>query len=140
VIGLQSISQKDVPWVLEKIEETLRNVVAEGIPKERVESLLHQTEIAIKHVTGSFGINLFSSITGGWLHGASLPQLLTWSPMIERLRSEVEKGGFFESLIEKYLINNTVTILDLFLSFSLSLFLSFSLSLFLSFSLSLFLS
>jgi len=45
-------------------------------------------------------------VSSGWLNGTNPADLLEVNTYIDRLRKELAEGGFFESRIEKYLLNN----------------------------------
>jgi Zn-dependent M16 (insulinase) family peptidase len=49
-------------------------------------------------------------ITSGWFNGVDPVDLLQVNKNIDRLKSELAQGQFFEGLIDKYLLNNTHTL------------------------------
>jgi len=49
-VGLMGIKTEDAKVVTDIIEKTLAKAAEEGFPQERIESILHQIEIAQKHV------------------------------------------------------------------------------------------
>jgi len=49
-VGLQNVRQEDLRIVHEKIHEVLRNVYERGFDEKKIEGILHQLELALKHV------------------------------------------------------------------------------------------
>jgi Zn-dependent M16 (insulinase) family peptidase len=45
-------------------------------------------------------------VSSGWFNGTNPADLLEVNTYIDRLKRELAQGGFFESRIEKYLLNN----------------------------------
>jgi Zn-dependent M16 (insulinase) family peptidase len=50
-VGLQNVREEDLKKVQEKIHEVLRNVHEKGFDGKKVEGILHQLELALKHVS-----------------------------------------------------------------------------------------
>lgn len=50
-VGLQGIRKSDIPKVKQIIQDTLKEASEKGFDPVRIESLLHQTELAAKHVS-----------------------------------------------------------------------------------------
>ena len=56
-VGLQGIAEADVPVVAAEVERVLEERAVQGFEAERVEAILHQVEVGIKHVSSHFGMN-----------------------------------------------------------------------------------
>ncbi|MDR2662191.1 MAG: insulinase family protein [Treponema sp.] len=93
----------------------LRRLVKEGIPKEEIDAALLSIEFShreIKRSQGPYSLVWMRRALRGWLYGQRPWESLLFVPeftkLKERLKSE-EDGVYtrcFESLIEKYLLNN----------------------------------
>ncbi|KAI7860572.1 peptidase M16C associated-domain-containing protein [Circinella umbellata] len=105
-IGLQGVKDSDVELVQERIVQVLNDVKKEGFDNKRIEAAIHQMELGQKHKTADFGLTLMHGITSGWFNEVDPIDLLEINKNIERLKQELAKGNFFESRIDKYLLNN----------------------------------
>lgn len=105
-VGLSDILASDVEKVEKIIYDTLEETARTGFPQERIEAILHQIEFGQKHVSSGFGLNLISSLSHAWLHGSNPSDSVAINEHLARLRSDLEKGGYFERLIRKHLIEN----------------------------------
>ncbi|CAO3587944.1 unnamed protein product [Absidia cylindrospora] len=106
-VGLQGIKAEAVDQVESLIKQVLENVKVNGFDPTRIEAALHQMELGTKHKTARFGLGTMHNITSGWFNGADPIDLLQINKHIDRLQDELQKGPFFESLIDKYLLGNT---------------------------------
>ena len=105
-VGLSEIHVSDVEKVEKIIYEVLEESAKVGFPQERIEAILHQIEFGQKHVSSGFGLNLISSLSHAWLHGATPSETVAINENLTRLRADLDKGGLFEGLIKKHLIDN----------------------------------
>ena len=107
--GLKDIEKKDAPAVFSLVESTLASLVKKGIERELIDTAIHQYEFERKEITGapySYGLRLFLELCSSWLHHADPVGCLRFDEDMEKIRQKVEQGPFFESLIEKFLLNN----------------------------------
>ncbi|KAJ1917030.1 Mitochondrial presequence protease [Mycoemilia scoparia] len=101
-VGLQGISEADIPNVKNRINEVIQEVGAKGFESRRIEAALQSIELSYKHKTASFGLNLMKSISTGWFHGCNPIDLLEINKNIARLKEDIASGNFFERAVEKY--------------------------------------
>ncbi|KAI8991000.1 peptidase M16C associated-domain-containing protein [Mycotypha africana] len=109
-IGLQGVKETDVDKVKSTIQSVLERVREEGFDPKRIEAAIHQMELGQKHKTADFGLTIMHGISSGWFNGVDPIDLLEINKNIDRLKSELSKGKFFENLIDKYLLNNKHTL------------------------------
>jgi Zn-dependent M16 (insulinase) family peptidase len=88
----------------------LRRLVDEGIPKEEIEAALLSLEFSNREIRRSHGpwslVWLRRSLRG-WLHGGKPWETLRFAPVFSELKRRLAANSrYFESLIEKYLLNN----------------------------------
>lgn len=64
--GLQGVARADAPRVEALVLDTLANVArtGAGLEPERVEAVLHQVEVSLRHVSSHFGIGTARHGTG----------------------------------------------------------------------------
>jgi Zn-dependent M16 (insulinase) family peptidase len=96
--------------VEELILGELRRLAEEGIPKEEIEAALLSMEFAqreIRRSGGPFSLVWMRRSLRGWLHGAKPWESLLFAPAMEKLKERLASGSrYFESLIQKYLLDN----------------------------------
>ncbi|KAI8083948.1 peptidase M16C associated-domain-containing protein [Gilbertella persicaria] len=109
-IGLQGVKEEDVDKVKQTITSVLEQVRQEGFDPKRIEAAIHQMELGQKHKTADFGLTIMHGITSGWFNRVDPVDLLEINKNLNRLQSELAQGNFFESRIDKYLLNNPHTL------------------------------
>jgi len=107
-IGVRNIgdSKEEIEMVEKIINETLEKVAAEGFSKEFIESALHQTEITAKLPKADSGIFLLQQLISFMNHNGDPLSVLKINETLQEIRNRIEKGGYFEGLVKKYLIEN----------------------------------
>ncbi|KAI6816915.1 hypothetical protein KC340_g14900 [Hortaea werneckii] len=105
-VGLNGVTEENVPKVKQVVAETLRETIKKGLDQHKVDGLLHQLELGLKHKTANFGMNLIQRIKPQWFNGIDPFDALQWNSIIESFKAEYAKGGYLEGLLEKYLAND----------------------------------
>ncbi|KAJ2047425.1 Mitochondrial presequence protease [Coemansia sp. S16] len=105
-VGLQGIADKDISLVEQRVGETFARVRDEGFERRRIDAALATVELAYKHKTSDFGLNLMKSLSTGWFHGVNPVEYLKVSENVARLRADVASGGFFEGIVDRYFANS----------------------------------
>ncbi|KAK7532118.1 Metalloenzyme, LuxS/M16 peptidase-like protein [Phyllosticta citribraziliensis] len=109
-VGLNGVKKEDVPKVKEALFKTLNETREKGFPQEKIDGILHQLELSLKHKTASFGMGLMSRLKPGWFNGVDPFDSLAWNDTVEAFKREHAKGGYLERLMDKWLLNdNTLT-------------------------------
>lgn len=107
-VGLQGIKTGDIEKIKCIIDETFDRVVKEGFPPERVEAVLHNLELGIKHQTSKFGLGLAMSLTPLWNLDGDPVDVLQINSKIDRFKKCItENPRFLQEKIEKYFKQNT---------------------------------
>ena len=104
--GLQGVQAGDESRVESEILRVLSEVSETGFETERIEGILHQMELGLKHKSAHFGTSLMWKATSSWFDGVCPIEILQWNSRIERLRKEISEGPFFQHLIKKYFLEN----------------------------------
>ena len=78
-----------------------------GIEERFFETTLHQIEFDAKRTKDHFGLALLSHMVPYALHGGDPLSIFKINEYSARIREDFKKGGLFEGLVKKYLINNT---------------------------------
>jgi Zn-dependent M16 (insulinase) family peptidase len=109
VCGLKDVEQSAAKKVEAIVFDVLTDLANNGIDKKLIESAVHQIEFHRKEITNTpypYGIKLLLTFAGSWLHGGDPTKILKLEVDLERLRSELADGPFFENLIKRYFLNN----------------------------------
>lgn len=105
-----SNSEKDrADNFLQIIEDTLKKLVKDGIDPLLLESAVNLFEFRLREAdfgTAPKGLIYGLQALKNWLYDGKPYAPLMYEPLLSRMRKGL-KDGYFESLIEKYLLNNT---------------------------------
>ncbi|MDR2435377.1 MAG: insulinase family protein [Treponema sp.] len=113
--GVDGAAEEAGKQVEDLILGELRRLVSEGIPREEIEAALLSMEFAhreIRRSGGPFSLVWMRRSLRGWLHGNKPWESLLFAPGMEKIKrrlAEETTGGvsrYFESLIQKYFIDN----------------------------------
>jgi Zn-dependent M16 (insulinase) family peptidase len=110
VAGLRGVADQAERQVQDLILGELRRLVDEGIPKEEIEAALLSMEFAqreIRRSGGPFSLVWMRRSLRGWLHGSRPWDCLLVMPGMEEVKRRLAADGrYFESLIQKYFLDN----------------------------------
>jgi presequence protease len=91
------------------ILSVLNDVAKNSVPKEHVESILHQLELSQREIRGDgmpFGLQLLlGGLTSAMQRGDTLASL-DLDPALERLREKTEDPAFIPGLVQRLLVDN----------------------------------
>ena len=107
--GLEGVKEGNQLQVEELILNALKEIIKQGIPKEDIQSSLHQLEIKQREVSGSgmpYGLELMLSCLPACIHRDNPIEILDLDKSFTQLKSNIEKEGYLENLIEQKLISN----------------------------------
>lgn len=105
-VGLTGVKECDVPTVKEVVQKTLKAIRKTGFDKNKVDGYLHQLEISLKHKTANFGMGLMQRVKPKWFEGVDPFDSLAWNDTVSAFQEKFAQGGYLESLLEKYLLND----------------------------------
>lgn len=106
VIGLRDIEKSKFESVEKISDETLKQIYEKGFEKDHIESVLHGFELAIKHQSPRFGLNVLFNLMPLWNHNADLLAALKVNTLLDKLKRDLIQPEFIRNVIEKYFINN----------------------------------
>lgn len=108
--GLKNIAAADAEKVEQLVLETLDGLARDGIDRAMIAAALNTIEFRLREAnTGSFPRGLMYMLTalGGWLHGGDpLVELAYEAPLARLKQAAAEDPRFFETLIQRYLLDN----------------------------------
>lgn len=85
---------------------TLKDIHATGFDRGKVDGLLHQLELGLKHKTANFGMGLIQRLQPGWFNGVDPFDALAWDDTVSAFQERFSREGYLETLLEKYLLND----------------------------------
>jgi Zn-dependent M16 (insulinase) family peptidase len=85
----------------------LLDISKNGIEERFFETTLHQAEFDAKRTKDHFGIACLSHMVPYALHGGDPLSPFKINEFSQRIREDFKKGGLFEGLIQKHLLDNT---------------------------------
>jgi Zn-dependent M16 (insulinase) family peptidase len=107
-VGVRGAEQDKAEEFEELVFSTLKDIVKNGLSRELIEGTFRRQEFREREIRGGipFGYRLMHKSIRGWLHGLKPADTMHFEDPINEIRKEALKEGFFENMIEKYLINN----------------------------------
>jgi len=109
-VGLTGVAEENVAKVQQVLDSTLQDVLAKGFDRQKVDGMLHQLELGLKHKSSGFGMNLIQRLKPGWFNGLDPFDALAWNSIVGGFKAEYAKNGYLEGLVRKYIDNaNTLT-------------------------------
>ncbi len=109
-IGLKGIESGKEQAVKECIFATLERLASDGIDAGAIEAGINTVEFALReNNTGSYprGLHVMLRSLTTWLYDASPFLMLEFEPVLAKIKQDVANGRYFESLIQKLLLENT---------------------------------
>jgi Zn-dependent M16 (insulinase) family peptidase len=109
VCGLEGCNPEDAQAVEELALGVIRQVAEHGVPREALESALHQLELSEREVTGDgfpYGLRLLMTALTPALHGGDPAAALDIDPVLDSLRRETAEPEFIKNLTARLLLHN----------------------------------
>jgi len=107
--GLKGVQPENLEKVEKLILDTLSDLANNGIDPDTVAASLNTIEFHLREQnTGYFprGLFLMLSALSTWLYDGDPIEALAFEAPLNAIKEDAAKGGYFEKLIEKYLLNN----------------------------------
>ncbi|SFM72122.1 insulinase family protein [Thermodesulforhabdus norvegica] len=109
-IGLKGMSSTAIDDMVNLIEDTIRGLIRDGIPRSTVEAALNTVEFAYREGnTGNYprGLILMLSALTTWLYDHDPLALVAFEKPINRIKDlYAENPHYFSELLEKYFLQN----------------------------------
>jgi len=108
--GLKGLTESGVDSMVSLIDETLRRLVRDGIPKTTVEAAINTIEFQYReHNTGSFprGLALMLESLTTWLYDKDPFLPIAFESPLQKIKDIFSKNeAYFSELLENYLLEN----------------------------------
>jgi hypothetical protein len=109
VCGIEGGEHGSEEALEQEVLALLEKVANEGVPKERLDAVLHQLELSQREIAGDsypYGLQLILAALPPMLHGGDPVALLDLEPVIVKLRERVKDPDYFKGLVRKLLLEN----------------------------------
>lgn len=108
-VGLRGIEPQAAAAVQDLVLAELAELVEGGVGQQRVQAAMHRVEFRnseIRRGGRPYSLTLMRRALRGWLHGADPQTTLEFRRPMDELKARAAEGGYFESLIDEYLVKN----------------------------------
>ncbi len=108
-VGLRKTRPEHAEKIRSLIMQTLEKQVKEGLDKDLLEGSLRQVEFHLREITGGhfpYSLRLADRCYRSWVHGGDPLALLAFETPLTFIKEQMAKGGFFEDIIRKNLLDN----------------------------------
>ena len=108
--GLEGVGPGKQKEVEELIIQCLKDIVENGIPKDLIDSSLHQLEIRQREISGSgmpFGLQIMLGCLPACIHNDDPLKVLDLDSSFSIIKEKLKSKNYIENLINEKIINNT---------------------------------
>lgn len=105
-IGACGVKEDDVSKFRDLIQGVFKDAIQNGLSEEKIQGALHQLELALRHKTPNFGISVMEKTISAWFNGCDPMKGLAWNEIINEFKRRHAQPGYFESLVQKYLLTD----------------------------------
>ncbi|AKL94348.1 peptidase [Clostridium aceticum] len=90
------------------VQQTLEQLVAEGIDRELIYAIFNTIEISMRteKSDANRGFGYHNTVLATWLHDYEPTLYLSFEDTLNKIKNKIDEN-YFESLIQKYLLDNT---------------------------------
>ncbi|KAL8970400.1 MAG: hypothetical protein Q9183_001541 [Haloplaca sp. 2 TL-2023] len=105
-VGLNGVKKEDVSKVRDAVNNTLKEVHKQGFEQSKIDGLLHQAELGLKHKTANFGMGIMQRLQPGWFNGSDPFDMLAWDTTVNAFKARCARPRYQEGLLKQYLLND----------------------------------
>ena len=107
--GLEGVDSNKSEEVEKLIMDCLTKLVEDGVPKDLIDSSLHQLEIRQREITGSgmpFGLQIMLTCLPACIHNDNPLNVLDLDSAFNTIKNNLKTDNYIENLIDRSLIKN----------------------------------
>eukprot|EP00727_Mastigamoeba_balamuthi_P002659 m51a1_g12390 putative M16 family metallopeptidase (981) ;mRNA; f:657347-660585 len=103
----KNASHENAQKIVEAVERCVRDAATGGFDREEVDGYLNRVEFGLREDdTSNAGVTRALEALRSWAHGGDPLAHLGWADNLERVRSGVRAGRYFEAAAERLLLKN----------------------------------
>ncbi|CAG5005567.1 unnamed protein product [Parnassius apollo] len=106
VVGLRDVEQSNFDLIEKITNQTIEQIFTKGFEKDHIESVLHGYELAIKHQSPKFGLNLLFNLMPLWNHNGPILNALKVNQLLDKLKVDLKNQSYIKNVIENYFLSN----------------------------------
>ena len=109
VCGLEGSRSENAAALEKLVFKVLNDVARDGVPRERVEAVLHQLELEQREIGGDsypYGLQLILDALPTAIHRGDPVATLDLDPVLEKLRNEIRNPDYIKQMVRDTLLNN----------------------------------
>ncbi|MEN8802389.1 MAG: insulinase family protein [Thiogranum sp.] len=109
VCGLEGSEADRADAMEDLVLSVLTQVAEQGVPRDRVEAVLHQLELSQREVSGGgypYGLQLILEGLSSAIHRGDPVALLNLDPVLEELRESIQDPEYIRRLVRERLLEN----------------------------------
>ncbi|KAG4301115.1 hypothetical protein PCK1_002814 [Pneumocystis canis] len=110
-VGLQGVAENNVEKVESEILKVLEEVAEKGFEQHKIDAILHQIELSLKHKSANFGLFLMQSLESGWFNNSDPFLMMSVNEIVAKFREFTSDNQYLKSLIYKYMLSNKNSLL-----------------------------
>jgi hypothetical protein len=106
---LKGLNKKNKDLIIDKINQTLKDLISSDIPDELIQSALHQLEFSKTEISsdfGPYGLMLFFRSALLKQHNVDIKNALVIHSLFEELKEKFKNQNYIKDLIKKYFLDN----------------------------------
>jgi Zn-dependent M16 (insulinase) family peptidase len=107
--GIEGSNPENTQAVEDLVMGVLQQIAEQGVPKEQMESVLHQLELEQREVGGGhypYGLQLILEGLSTAVHYGDPVTALNIDPVLMQLREDIRDPEFIKNLVKSFLIDN----------------------------------
>jgi Zn-dependent M16 (insulinase) family peptidase len=107
--GLEGVDSNKSKEVEALIMDCLKKLIEDGVPKDLIDSSLHQLEIRQREITGSgmpFGLQIMLTCLPACIHNDNPLKVLDLDSAFDTIKNNLKTDNYIENLIDRSLIKN----------------------------------
>lgn len=105
-IGLQGLSEENVPKFKEEVFKVLKDVAENGVPASRIEAILNQAELADREVEANLGMSFVYKVFPRVFNDTDVFSILDNAKLLAKFKEEIQKPERFQNLAKKFLLES----------------------------------
>lgn len=109
ICGLEGSNASEAAALEKLVLSVLKEVADNGVPQEKIESVLHQLELSQREITGGsypYGLQLILATLPAAIHRGDPIELLNVDAGLAELRKDIQDPNFIQNLVRELLLDN----------------------------------